>query len=241
MIPKEEDIGKEFGGGKFMALSSIGGKTYGKRIIIDEYYTELFEKRKAAETAPPQEKQTDQLSLLAAVADIVTKLKGDSNEETKLGGMFKGMMDTFTDGMGRMQKAMMSQQIESIKAMGDKAEPKTDNSELIQGVLNMVQNFGEIFIQSKGKQAEAMRALIENDEKYKAAVETEGVIEEIFEAGSKAEGIGKEKGAALFSKLDIIDLEDDPAVQEVQATGAPDPGGVGGAAPSGAAEPVGIK
>jgi len=230
--PTEEEIGEEFGGGNFQLVCKYEGQTFTKRVNIDSLYTEKLNRKRMREeqaatvaAAPP--KQDNSLEMIAKVAEIVSKLQGAKSEESKLPNMMRGVMDVFTDSMGKMQRSLINQQVESIKAMGQKDEPKKDNSALVESVLGVIQQFGEMYLNSKGKQSDLMRQMIENDPRFQEAAEDQDALQEIFEVGSAMPDIGPDKMQALFHKMDLMDSpqqsEDGAAAAEGASPEEPQP------------------
>lgn len=216
VIPDEDEIGSEFGGGQYWAISNdLEGQVVDRLIFIDELFTERLNAEKAKQNfnqmpqaqlpaQVPHQIQYDPFksfkTILEAVTPIVAAMsKGAARPADPQGGTLDGITEAFTNSMSKIQEFLIDKQLEKLE--GGREPVTNDNNSIVSEVLQIIRQWGPHLIKANGKKAEALKSIVTDDARFQQLQDDPDVIDAIYTMGSQDPEIGQEKMDRIFEKL----------------------------------------
>lgn len=222
-IPRESEIGETFGGGDFWAVSNDPvdrSNDISVYIYIDHLFTRRLRKREEQEFFRPQQ-QADPLEHITKIIQAIKpilELTGHAgqNQAAAMPIYIEKMTETFLNGLGKMQMAMIDRKLESIddqrdaaaNAAAEAAQTQTAMS-WIKEVLNFAKPFLNSFLSAQGPAKNIMRNILTQDDRFKKIAEDDQLFSLLYSQGALDPEIGKEKMDKLFKDCGF-DTPDDP-------------------------------
>ena len=188
------------------------GKQLRKRVTIDPCFDEI--KKKKDREARQEERynqttyaQKDPLELTSKIIkEIVLPLTGKDGKsggtDKTLNSIMEGFTTMMTTGFKKMQGALVESQLEKMKLINEKPadpEPEDKTGAIINGVLSVIDRFGDMFKNAKGAQADLLKQMVQNDPRYNEVSEDPDLIDAIYTEG--CERVGKQTMDEIFQKL----------------------------------------
>ena len=245
MIPTEEEIGREYGGGVYFAVSPTENDEEEKEILskviyIDESFDTLKAQRdQEAERerlqqerllyGPPQPQQINPFESISAIMSGVIepvlkiamngKQAAATSNNTGAEKMIEGMTGLFINSMKKINDTMINSQLERIEDLKDRAEPDDGKAQITKQILGVISQFAEGFLNANGAKEKLIRQAILEDPQFQQVQQDPDLLDTIYNEGCEDPQIGTEKMNQLFTKLGIQIEEPppEPAAQEPAA------------------------
>lgn len=215
-IPFEEDIAREFGAREgenhYIAVTShpVTKKILSKDIFLDPSWHKEHLKWKALQE-PEDEKKSAPVPVnqdpLVYSGQIISQLIKPMMELFKMknpqpqsqDSIAERWIEIMTGGMKKMQTAMIDQQVTQLTA--PKPEPEdTTKLDLVKEFLGVIKTYGERFLQSKGLETDAMKAMINNHPGVQEIQQDDTAYNLLYQLGIEDPDIGQEKISRIFKK-----------------------------------------
>ena len=237
---EEDELGKLYGKGKYYLYSNKGqdGKVMTKTITISDVFgigeirlrnlanEKTGGSNPANQTQPQAENKESTLDIVLKVMKIaepfVNKVVDAINgSKVDKADQFEKMSTTMLNSnvklMGSVSDKMLQMTFEGI----DKARKKDEETpepewfkEYIPGLLEMVQKFGDKYLNSTGPAKAGMDYLIKSDDNYEQFSGDPKAIEAAYDEMKADPNIGEEKANAFLTKLGLKVADDEPKENE---------------------------
>ena len=210
-VPDEDDVGNQFGGGHFWAVSNdLEGKTVCKDLWIDHTFTDNLLKKNvitphlAPGASPPVPADPfDQFSKLAIIIkDLGALNNGNGNSQAGMGTMIEGIADAFTKGMGKIQNALIDKQLEKLEApVPEPVSTEPSTKEVILDVVDTIKDFMGPILRANDAKAKKYSESIKQSDKFKQVQENPELYDAIYTEACNDPDIGQDKIDKIFHKL----------------------------------------
>jgi hypothetical protein len=211
-IPRESEIGQEFGGGDFWAVSNDPlqkNNDISVYIYIDHLFTRRLRQREEQEIyrPAPQVDPLEHIEKIIRAIKPILELTGHAGQSQAqaMPAYIEKMTETFLSGLGKMQMAMIDRKLESIETQRDaelnaaaEASQQETAMSWIKEVLNFAKPFLNSFLTAKGPAKNIMRNILTQDSRFQKIAEDDELFSLLYTAGAADPEIGQDKMDKLF-------------------------------------------
>lgn len=217
-VPKEEDMGYEFGGGLFWAIGyDEDGKEHFTYIRISDHFTKLKEQREKANLIPVQQDPfqgiKNAMELIKPMIDLVkTNNKNNGNDVNKV---LDTIIEGYSKGMVKLQTAFVNKELQHMEELNKNSRiPPPEKMNWVKDVLNFAKPFVDSFLNSKGQLHDFMKNKLLNNPDFQNIKDDDLLFKYLYTLMVKDDEIGREKADQLFEKAGF-EVPEDPGDTEL--------------------------
>ena len=215
IVPSEDDIGKQFGSGLYVAYGRKPPEenSRAKTIRIGSIYDKRKEENinfpvpVPATTQIIQQKAPDVLGMFKEFVGIIKPMFDTNHKNNQQPEKQDKFLEGYQDMMLQNMKKFGKQYTDMVTEINDQRpepefmEPQKAPKTIVQELIEVFKQFGPAFLKKTGPVGDAYKTIIENDPRYNQAINDQNILGAVYDEAVK---IGKKSLIQeIFKKLNI--------------------------------------